>query len=583
MEKRDAVLQRVLFVPWSVKLQEEGRPRDGRQGAYARQVPRYLSLRLEEVAGVDAQFAPYCTVDEEETVFVLPGARQEREELVEIGSRYGVDLVISGLSEFGEDARVLLQIVHVSSGKEIERGIVATLDGDCRPLFESLLGIVLEEILPVPPEQELACSELSARWEALSPFFCAIDKLMAMEIDGTSEDPAAPFALFFEALAIDPSWEDGADQLIGAALDYGLEGRGPIDLGIDALQQLILQGAEQHKAWGALGYLHYQLEQYDDAIACLERCKELGPGEFASHHRLGAAYRLLKRHDEAELVMKEGLLDDPDNIPLLIELGAVLGENGRSLEAAAHFQHAVELSPISGAFYGNLAVALKRAGERQRAEEAFRAGLQALDPHWNVYANYAQHLQEEGRHLEWAGVLFQGLQALAEEGEERHDLARRLVEGVREWMQTEPPADVQAKGSGWLIGLFESLVEELPEQQSAWVVLAELYRAEQRVDRALQCLHRVEGEDPYNVWLKIHIGSVLVGEERYEEARDRFRQVLDLEEENGVALFNLMMLATLQNRYDEAIGYLDRYRVLVPGDPQITSWQELIDSAAQSD
>ncbi|MCX7569950.1 tetratricopeptide repeat protein [Tumebacillus sp. DT12] len=577
-------MRRVLFVPWSVMLRARTAPLDGRQGALARQVPRYLSLRLDERLDVEAQFAPYCSSEDEEAVFLVPGDKQSGEELREIGMRYDVDLVISGQSEFGDPAHVSLQFVEVASGVERERLVIGSL-ADGRLYLETLLGAVMEEVVPHAAAHTAAvsCEELSTEWAALAPFFCAIDRLMAMEIGAVEEDPRAPFELFFEALEHDPNWSDGADQLIGAALDYGLEGQGPMEVGIESLERMLLILPQQHKAWGALGYLYFQEEQPVKAITCLENCARLAPAEFASHHRLGAAYRQVGRHKEAIAVLQSGLLIDPDNIPMLIELGAALGESDRAAEAVPYFQRAVDLSPISGAFYGNLAVALKRCGRVAEAEEVFRAGMGAVDPHWNVYANYAIQLEETGRNIEWASVLFQGVQALVDQPDEREDLAERLVDGVRVWIAEGLPEDVARKGMNWAIGLLESLVELLPDCRSSRVVLAEFYRSEQRPERALECLHSVEAEDPDNVWLKIHIGSVLAGEERYEEATDRFRQALALDDGNQIAVFNLMLLAAMQNRYREALGYLDRYRELVPTDPDIGRLEALVEGAGNGE
>ncbi|MGZ4111615.1 MAG: tetratricopeptide repeat protein, partial [Tumebacillaceae bacterium] len=397
------------------------------------------------------------------------------------------------------------------------------------------------------------------------------------------DDPQAVFDLFMEALEHDPDWEDGAEQLIGAALDVGLDEAGPIELAIEALERLVEKRGDLHKAWEALGHLYYQLQQYTKAVVCLESAQRLDSVRFASHHRLGSAYREIGRFSEAEIMLRIGLAHDPENIPLLNEMGVVLGECARPAEAAIYFQKAVELSPISGAFHANLAVALQRAGMLQEAEARFQSGMMAVDAHWNVYVNYAQFLKEQGRLLDWVRVLFQGIQALVDNEEERIDLATRLVDGVREWIGQEPPEEIKAKGSGWIIGLLESLVELLPGHQSGWVVLSEYYRQDGRHDRAIDCLTRVEGNDPENVWLKVHIGSILAGLGRHDEAVHRFEHALAIEENNQVALANLIMIFALQDRYDQALGLLDRYRQIAFGDPQFTDWRQIAEHLAKGE
>jgi tetratricopeptide (TPR) repeat protein len=158
-----------------------------------------------------------------------------------------------------------------------------------------------------------------------------------------------------------------------------------------------------------------------------------------------------------------------------------------------------------------------------------------------------------------------------------------MVDGVREWLSEEAPAEIKAKGTAWIIGLLESVVELLPGHQSAWVVLSEFYRQEGRHERAIDCLSLVEGSDPENVWLKVHIGSILAGLGRHDEAIHRFEHALEIEENNQVALANLIMIFALQDRYEQALGLLDRYRQIAFGDPQFSDWRQIAEHLAKGE
>jgi len=552
-------VKRVLFVPWSVVLIDGKQPADARQGVYGRQVPRYLSIRLEETAGLAPTFAPYCAESEEGTLFVVSGTKQTAEELLEIGAQYGTDYVVGGCAQFLGSAQIELQVAHVPTGFVSERRVEWPLDAADQGM-ERLLDIVLEEIDPFlerPAETE--CAQLSPSWDAASPFFCALDRLMALEIGNVVEDPPGVYDLFFEAIDADPQWMDGIEQLIGTALDY--EPNGPLTLehSIEAMERLVLKRNDLHKAWEALGYLYEQSGLSDESMVCLEQAYELDSEGFASHHRLGSFLRRTGRTREAEHVFREGLLREPDHIPLINELGVLLGEQGAHDEAAELFRRALRLSPVSGAFYANLGVSLYRAGQIEEAERVFKSGLLAVDPHWHVYLNYAGHLQAEERHAEWAGTLFQGIQTLGNRAE-RLDLAARLADGVRGWLERGVPGEVQQRGNAWLTGLVESVVELLPEHRSSALLLSELYRRDGRLDRALQCLTEVAAEEPDNVWLNIHIGAVLAAGGEYDEASLRFQRALAVDGTNKTALSNLLMIASRRNRYDEAFDYQERCR-----------------------
>jgi tetratricopeptide (TPR) repeat protein len=477
-------------------------------GAYARQIPRYLSLRLEALETWDAVFAPYCLEGEDGPQLIVSGQTQTPEELCEIGVQYEADFVIGGqLVVSGSEAEILLLIVEVKSGQEIARTVFGSLH-QCRALFTQLLAIVMEAVAPLQETPPLTCDDLSPRWEATAPFLAALDRLLAAEI-GEQVSQAEVFEGFFAAVEGDPAWEEGAEQLIGTALDYGLQEPDAAGVGVQVLERLVQVRPQMHKAWEALGYLYHADGRTDEVVRVMEHALALAPQAFHSHHRLSSAYRQTRRFAEAEALLRRGLEQDADNIPLLNELGVVLGECDRHEESAHCFRRLVELSPISGAFHANLGVTLQRLGRFDEAEEAFQQGMRALDPHWNVYVNYAELLEEQARHLDWVHVLFEGVRALADAPEERIDLATRLVDGVHAWTGDEPPPPkVNAKGRGWLIGLLESLVEMLPEHQSSWVVLSELYRLDGRPQLALNCLLRVAESDPDNIWLKIHINSI---------------------------------------------------------------------------
>ncbi|KEO83605.1 tetratricopeptide repeat protein [Tumebacillus flagellatus] len=499
-------MKRVLLLPWSLPDSQ------GKQMcAFARQMPRYLSLRLGEAGAADAVFAPFCLESEEGPQLVISGQTQKVEELCEIGEQYEAQYVVGGLLTMGEDeARVGLQVVDVRSGRETIRTVIGSL-AECRAFFTVLMQELLAEIEPQGTPQALGCEDLSPHWEANAAFFTALDRMLAAEL-GEVASPQAMFEDFFAAVERDPAWEEGAEQLIGAALDVGLEDQ--LSCGVQALERLTAVRPLMHKAWEALGWLYHADGRVQDVIRVMEQARALAPAEFHSHHRLSAAYRQSQRFAEAEMQLRLGLAGDPDNIPLLNELGVVLDEMGRHLESAECFARLVELSPISGAFHANLAVTLQRLGRLAEAEAAFQDGMRALDPHWNVYVNYAELLEEAGRPLDWVQVLFAGIRALNDRPDEQTDLATRLVAGVHKWISGKQcPPEVEQKGRGWLIGLLESLLETLPEHQSSSVVLSELYRLDGRQEQAIQCLERVAERDPDNVYLHIHINTLKAGRE----------------------------------------------------------------------
>jgi tetratricopeptide (TPR) repeat protein len=106
------------------------------------------------------------------------------------------------------------------------------------------------------------------------------------------------------------------------------------------------------EAWFRAGALVHTLGHRDEAIGCFRRAAASGPK--TRFGRLGAARALLTedRDVEAERVLREALVLDPDNALAHDLLGNLLSEFGRFEEAHACFTRAVTIAPLlAGSYY----------------------------------------------------------------------------------------------------------------------------------------------------------------------------------------------------------------------------------------
>ncbi len=109
---------------------------------------------------------------------------------------------------------------------------------------------------------------------------------------------------------------------------------------------MLLQAAEmapdRADAWLWLGLASYALKDINAAITALERAVQLDPSPI-TRLNLGAAYLAKKRFGDAERMLTQVVLEDPDNAEAWYNLGWALRALSREPEAQRAWRRALEL------------------------------------------------------------------------------------------------------------------------------------------------------------------------------------------------------------------------------------------------
>ena len=108
------------------------------------------------------------------------------------------------------------------------------------------------------------------------------------------------------------------------------------------LMQTVDLAPDRAEAWLWLGLAAYALKDLDTAVAALERAVQLDPSPIASLN-LGAAYLAKKRFSDAEQVLTQVVLEDPQNAEAWYNLGWALKSLARETEAQRAWKRALEL------------------------------------------------------------------------------------------------------------------------------------------------------------------------------------------------------------------------------------------------
>jgi tetratricopeptide (TPR) repeat protein len=119
-----------------------------------------------------------------------------------------------------------------------------------------------------------------------------------------------------------------------------------------ALMVLIGCGAETAEKYLQQGFVHFQKQEYDQAIKSYEKAIELEPKSAAAYNMLGMAYRFKYnqlanpeyRAKEIGAFQKAGEID-PNYWIAMVNLGATYYYQGEKAKAAPLFKQALTLNP----------------------------------------------------------------------------------------------------------------------------------------------------------------------------------------------------------------------------------------------
>jgi Flp pilus assembly protein TadD len=96
-------------------------------------------------------------------------------------------------------------------------------------------------------------------------------------------------------------------------LGYGWVNRGEkVKEGMELIRKAVAARPDQGYIVDSLGWAHFQLGEYDDAVEHLERAAELSPSDAEIVDHLGDAYWRSGRQTEASFEWRRALELDPD-------------------------------------------------------------------------------------------------------------------------------------------------------------------------------------------------------------------------------------------------------------------------------
>ena len=144
--------------------------------------------------------------------------------------------------------------------------------------------------------------------------------------------------------------------------------------------------------------LHYKsLDRFDDSVRYYKKALQIGPNEVQSLVNLGIVLGLQGKEDEAMYYFKRTLQVDPNSSDAHFNIGTMLGSWGKFEESASHLYRAVQSKPDYAEAHSNLGMALGSLGRYDEAVVHYRQALEIKPDMADTLNNLAVTLRLQGK------------------------------------------------------------------------------------------------------------------------------------------------------------------------------------------
>ncbi|HAX80870.1 MAG TPA: hypothetical protein DCY88_34795, partial [Cyanobacteria bacterium UBA11372] len=189
-----------------------------------------------------------------------------------------------------------------------------------------------------------------------------------------------------------------APAQIEAKLDSGIEYQksGNLKQAQACYQQVLQWQPLRADAWHLLGLIAYQQEQYETAIAQINRAIALNPNAPAFHNNLGSVYQKQQKLTQAIASHQKAIQLQPDYAEAHYNLGVAYQGQNNLAAAIACYQKASQLQPNYAQAYYNLGNAYEAQGDRQQALNSYQKAIQFQADYTEAYFCVANILMNQG-------------------------------------------------------------------------------------------------------------------------------------------------------------------------------------------
>jgi len=296
--------------------------------------------------------------------------------------------------------------------------------------------------------------------------------------------------------------------------------------------------ADPHNAllWLALGDLYHRAARFEEAVAAFERCLVESPRHSAARSRIASVRISQHRFSEAEAILLELVGEEPDQAPLLYNLGLAQFYQDKWREAQENFDRALSLGLKTRDNLAYLTRSLHRLGKmREAIESGSRWAAEAQD---DASKAYLALLEMDDGNMPRARELAQ--EVLARDPENLHASA---VAGA--WSVERQDMEAAER-------FFNNVLRREPENPRAWLGMGLVQLYQQKHAEAIAALEKAVSLMPDNSGTIVTLGWARLAAKDARGAERTFRQAVAVDRNFAEAHGGLASTLALQARVDEA-------------------------------
>lgn len=295
---------------------------------------------------------------------------------------------------------------------------------------------------------------------------------------------------------------------------------------ISAFKKVIELEENRYQAHYGLGLVYLKTRNLKEGATALERAIELKPDYKEAHYYLGNAYEELKEYPKAAAVYETFVSLNPES-PWTgyLRLGLIRMGLNEFDKAIVAFQKAVEEKPEDIKINYNLAQAYQKAGQYEKAEEAYGTLAQLNPQDANTYYGTILRMYDE------AGLQDKAIQA-----------AKKLIE-------INPNSEINIYNLGIMymkldrfdeaIQTFRDVLAIRPDYAYAYYNIGFCYSKQKKQAESTQAFEKFVELDPENAdgWFNIGVGYMVL--KKFSKALKPLEKAVELRPNYNVALYNL--------------------------------------------
>lgn len=191
------------------------------------------------------------------------------------------------------------------------------------------------------------------------------------------------------------------DRSLKLMLASQLADTGKPDQALEQARSLLKGTPDDREVYLSLGNMYMRLKRWKEAEESLNKALELSTKPEDKDYVnfvIASAYERQKKYDEAEMMFKKLLSNDPNNGMVLNYLGYMLADRGvRVEEALGYLKKAVQLDPQNGAYLDSIGWAYYKVGDYPLAEENLRRATDRIGSDPTVQDHLGEVYAKTGR------------------------------------------------------------------------------------------------------------------------------------------------------------------------------------------